>query len=184
MALLARVLPHFGFGNSELHSPEMLMGFWAKLLISFMSYRWLTKRGGLTFSRSGWRLGGSPLVSWPPAPTFKRVTSWERTELGHGSRDWSWLQEKATDNFKWDVSCQPSDLGSRQREAQTGEKATGWSRFKEIAIGKMKGWRDWSWDYLNLQLWRPSDSHVFSVGTLSGDSKVHHGFPTGPLLFS
>ena len=27
MALLARVLPHFGFGNSELHSPEMLMGF-------------------------------------------------------------------------------------------------------------------------------------------------------------
>lgn len=29
-----------------------------------------------------------------------------------------------------------------KREAQTGEKATGWSRFKEIAIGKMKGWRD------------------------------------------
>jgi len=28
------------------------------------------------------------------------------------------------------------------RGVQTGEKATGWSEFKEIAIGKMKGWRD------------------------------------------
>lgn len=28
--------------------------------------------------------------------------------------------------------------------AQTGEKSTSWKEFKEIATGKMKGWRDWS----------------------------------------
>lgn len=47
-----------------------------------MSFRWLTKRGSLTFSRSGWGLGGSPHVPWPPGLAFKQVATWEHTEWG------------------------------------------------------------------------------------------------------
>lgn len=38
-ALLARALPYFRAGDSELHSPEMLMGFWMKPLISYVLQR-------------------------------------------------------------------------------------------------------------------------------------------------
>lgn len=105
-----------------------------------MSYRWLTKRGTLTFSRSGWGLGGSTRVSWPPALAFKQVASWEHAEWGMTAEIESGCR-KATDSSERGISSQPTDPGTGQRwgpnwrEVSPLEQIQGNSNRKEEGVG-------------------------------------------------
>lgn len=100
-----------------------------------MSFRWLTKRGSLTFSRSGWGLGGSPHVPWPPALAFKQVATWEHTEWGTAVEVEAGC-EKGHRQFRA-RHFQPKKRGPNWREVNQLERIQGNSNRKDEEVERL-----------------------------------------------